>query len=199
LARNWNGGIAIVTAVAFAGCGTTATIHRQNGPAYEAEILSSDARSLHIRGDDNRTYAVPGAEISDVDHPGNPLIVAGGVLAGIAGLAMLGINGDQNSTPQERRDGMLVIGLIYGVPGLLMMLAGSVPYYRSKRGASEFENAATSSFALPPPSGYQQAYPPVSECPPCVPRRAPPAPPKPDEPHVTVPPAGEAPAPAAGP
>ena len=58
-------------AIALAGCSTTATIHRVNGPAYEAKILRSDPTSLVVQGDDGRPYRVPCQQVSDIDHPGN--------------------------------------------------------------------------------------------------------------------------------
>ncbi len=133
-------GIALVVALSVGACSTTATIHRAHGPAYEAEIADSDASRLRVLGDDGRLHEVPRAEVTDVDHPGNVVLTVGAVLAGIGALVALSILSDSNSTQQQRNDAT-AIALVYGLPGLAMLIAGGVTYIGSISRASAFENA----------------------------------------------------------
>ena len=194
-------GIALVVALSVGACSTTATIHRAHGPAYEAEIADSDASRLRVLGDDGRLHEVPRAEVTDVDHPGNVVLTVGAVLAGIGALVALSISSDSNSTQQQRNDAT-AIALVYGLPGLAMLIAGGVTYIGSMSRASAFENAIAPAAPRPPDRMYRAPGPPpgpppaAAPAPAAAPPAAPPtpAPPPPaDEPQVLPAPPAEPP------
>src|SRR5678815_1228801 len=67
------------------GCGTTATIQRTDGPPVEAEIDSSDASTLGVRGPSGNVVAFGQYQVASIDHPGGALIAVG------AGLTAVGL------------------------------------------------------------------------------------------------------------
>jgi hypothetical protein len=142
-------------AISLGGCSTTATIHRANGPAYEAKILRSDPTSLDVQGDDERPYRVPCEQVSEIDHPGNVIATVGAALMGIAGLAAWSIATERSQA--DRRDGVIAVSIGYGLPGLLMAVYGGSVWYSSKNKARACEEAPMPVVATPPD---RPAYPP---------------------------------------
>ena len=184
-------GMALVVALSVGGCSTTATIHRVYGPAYETEIADSDASALRVLGDDGRLHEVPRGEITDVDHPGNVVITVGAILVGIAALASISIMNERNGS--QNREEATAVGLVYGLPGLAMLVAGGVTYIGSKSKASAFENALVPAGPRPADRMYRAPVPPpwpppaAAPAPAAAPPAAPPAPAPPppaDEPQV---------------
>jgi hypothetical protein len=68
------------------GCGTTATIQRTDGPPVEAEIDSSDASTLRLRGPSGNVVAFGQSQVASIDHPGGALTATGAVVTAV-GLA----------------------------------------------------------------------------------------------------------------
>jgi hypothetical protein len=148
---------ALSVAISLAGCSTTATIHRVNGPAYEATILESDPTSLDVRGDDGRPYRVPRQQVSEIDHPGNVLATVGAALAGFAGLIAWAAATDHSQSQSDRRNAAIVVSTVYGLPGLLMAVAGGSIWFSSKEKARALEEAPMPLATTPPPD--RPAYP----------------------------------------
>ena len=146
---------ALAVAISLAGCSTTATIHRVNGPAYEATILRSDPTSLEIQGDDGRPYRVPREQVSDIDHPGNVLATVGAVLMGIAGLTAYAAETDKSGS--DSRNAAIAVGVVYGLPGLLMAVTGGAIWLSSKDKAKACEESTLPLGRMPPDV---PAYPP---------------------------------------
>jgi hypothetical protein len=190
-------GMALVVALSVGACSTTSTIHRVYGPAYEAEIVDSDASALRVLGDDGRLHAVSRPEVTDVDHPGNVLVTVGAVLVGIAAIATLSILGE-GDVSEEERETATAVSAVYGLPGLAMLIAGGVTYIGSKSRASAFENVLVPTGPLPADRMYRAPVPPPWPPPataPTAPAPTAPAPaPRPaDEPQVVPAPPAEAP------
>lgn len=81
---------ACVTAAVFSlNCGTTAVISKKGGESIEGKILGNDKENVYIQ-----TYAQPApikkAEITDIDHPGNGVLITGVILTayGILNIAV---------------------------------------------------------------------------------------------------------------
>jgi hypothetical protein len=190
-------GVALVVALSAGACSTTSTIHRAYGPAYEAEIVDSDASTLRVLGDDGRLHAVSRAEVTDVDHPGNVLVTVGAVLLGIAAVATLSILSEDHVS-EEERETATAVSAVYGLPGLAMLIAGGVTYIGSKSRASAFENALVPAGPRPVDRQYRAPFPPPWPPPAAAPApaAAPPAPappPRADEPQVVPEPPAESP------
>ena len=147
---------AVALATSVAGCGTTATIHRTHGPAYEAEIVRSSDRSLEVAGEDGQTYVVPREQISGIDHPGNVTFTVGVALMALAAVAVGSVvsesQGDVNSTGTA-----VTVGLVYGLPGLVMAAWGGANWLSSTSKARALEISPRPSPLLAPPD---QPYPP---------------------------------------
>jgi len=131
--------VALSGAISLAGCSTTATIHRTAGPAYEATIRRSDPTSVEVLGDDEQTYRVPCAEVADIDHPGNVLATVGAGLLGIAGLGAWSIAKDGSQA--DSKNAATAIGVVYGLPGLLMAVVGGSIWLSSKSNAKACEES----------------------------------------------------------
>jgi hypothetical protein len=72
---------ALVPLAVCAGCGTTSTITRVNGPAIEGHIVGGDAENVYV-GPKDAPQAIPRSEITDIDYPGDGATIAGAILAG---------------------------------------------------------------------------------------------------------------------
>ena len=189
-------GIALVVALSVGACSTTATIHRAYGPAYEAEIADSDASALRVLGDDGRLHEVSRVEVTDVDHPGNVVLTVGAVLIGIAAIATVSILSEADVSEQEQQTATAV-SMVYGLPGLAMLIGGGVTYIGSKSRASAFETGRFPAQSRPPqvqpaPAVPPPWPPPAASPPPAVTPPAP-APPPADEPQVVPAPPAESP------
>jgi hypothetical protein len=119
-----------VLLVSFSACATTATIHRVDSADNEAEIVSSDAEALIIRGSNGRLYRLDRDRVSDVDHPGNVDMVVGGILLGVVGLILASLPSN------EQRFTVLPAVIIYGVPGAALFGYGTYQYVKSVRAAA---------------------------------------------------------------
>ncbi|MSP91955.1 MAG: hypothetical protein EXR79_09190 [Myxococcales bacterium] len=60
--------VASALLVSGLGCGT-ATLHRAEEPAIDGRIAGSDAHTICIQNRAGRVFAVPDADVVDVDHP----------------------------------------------------------------------------------------------------------------------------------
>jgi hypothetical protein len=143
--------VALSVAISLAGCSSTATIHRVNGPAYEAKILRSDPTSLDVLGDDGRPYRVSREQVSDIDHPGNVLATVGAVLVGVAGLIAWAVATDHSQSQSDRNSAAIAVGTIYGLPSLVMAVTGGSIWLSSKEKARALEEAPMPIARTPPP------------------------------------------------
>jgi hypothetical protein len=127
---------------AFASCSTTATMSRNNGPAYEAEILSSDADFLSVRDNYGRQIVVSRDEVIEIDHPGNVLYTIGAVLVAMATpMLVAGVLHSNRSSKSDWSGMELVFGIPVAVTGLCLAIPGWSRYRRSKVAAEAFEDA----------------------------------------------------------
>src|SRR4051794_30682642 len=116
--------------LALAGCGTTATI-REGGVEHHVRIDRSTPSALIVQTNEGER-TIPRAGISEIDHPGNVLAVAGlpFVALGVANLL-----GAWNCGDGERSHafcmGSSVGGLTVSV-GLLMTIWGATTWDRSR-------------------------------------------------------------------
>jgi len=177
----------LVTAIAllcFTGCSWTATIARTDALDNEAEIDHSDADALYLLARNGGMYRIPRQSIRGIDHPGNVEMLIGAILLGF-GTWITADQWDRN------KDDARAIALVYGIPGLALLLTGLFRYIPSRRAAWAFQFADRPDPPLPPPGTY---YPP----PPPPAASLPPSPPPPPAGEVAPPPA-PAPAPPAEP
>jgi hypothetical protein len=106
--------IACVVLGICAGCSTSASFSRQSGPAFDAEILGSDARSLHVRDEDGREFLVPREDVADIDHPGNVLGTIGAVLMAMSvPWFVAALNSERPQSHQSEWAGM---ELVFAIP-----------------------------------------------------------------------------------
>ncbi len=146
---------ALVAALTSA-CSQTATITRQRGPAYEAKITRSDPTGLYVLGDDGREYRVPAEEVRDIDHPGNVLVVLGGVSLGFAGLLALPATGSNANTDGPDTSGVQMAAAMYGILGVAFLVPGLITWISSKNAAANLRPVAAD---LPPETLPAAAYP----------------------------------------
>jgi hypothetical protein len=173
--------VAVLVILCFGGCSSTATIVRTDAPDNEAEIVSSDAGTLYVRGHNGRIYGINRASVSDIDHPGNVEILVGSILLGILAIGLA------ESHDSTSRDDLALISALYAGPGLSLLISGLVHYVPSVQAARAFESAEVpvrplAPLAYPPPP--MTLPPPPAVAPPPPPPEAPPPPPE-TEPQVT--------------
>jgi hypothetical protein len=126
----------------FAGCSTTATVSHIDGLAYQANILGSDANSLHVRDTYGREFGVPREAVANIDHPGNVNFAIGLVLVALSAPLIIGDLAQRRDAQGSDWSGMgLVIGIPIAITGLCLAIPGWIRYRRSKRGAQAFEDA----------------------------------------------------------
>lgn len=166
------GALALALLTAGTSCTTTAQVARRSGPDEVGWIARSDEGALYIDEDGTgRTVRIAREDVRDVDHPGNGLMVAGGILLGLWGLLMINTNFRHglidagNLRGSDAAGGLPVtVGLV--VPGALMFSIGALKYGQSKRAAARFEDATGrqqgSTDPAAPPPGVMPAGHPVS-------------------------------------
>lgn len=178
--------VALTTLVCFGGCASTATIARTDGPDNEARIVTSDAGAVYVSARNGATYRIGRESIGTIDHPGNVEILIGSILVGVASLVAVSLYQEGDS------DAVAPIALVYGGPGLALMISGLYRYISSVQAAQAFESAEPPFPAPPPPFPpvWMPVPPPGMAPPPGIPTL--PAPP----PGGTTPPAPPAPPPA---
>jgi hypothetical protein len=168
--------IVLVVVVAFAACSSTATISRNFGPAYEAEITGSDARSLRVRAQNGYEFVVPREDVTDIDHPGNVLLTIGAVVTGMYSPFLVSGLAANNGGQDEWSGFVTVMGVMGVAAGLSLALTGLIPYKRSKQAAAAFEDANPVlpvvrpmyfyPVPLPPPGGAPVPFAPPPPVPP---------------------------------
>jgi hypothetical protein len=124
-----------IVLLALAGCGTTATI-REGGLEHHVRIDRSTPSALIVQTNEGER-TIPRAGISEIDHPGNVLAVAGMpfIALGVATLRGVWNCGDGESSHAFCM-GTAASGLTFSV-GLLMTIWGATVWERSHRAAGE--------------------------------------------------------------
>lgn len=114
------------------GC-SSATLERAGGPNIEARVVASDNKAVYVTGDDGQIYRVSRSTLRDVDHPGNVLMVIGGVfLVPALTLFIASLGSGSNNLERE-------MASTYFIMGAPLFLAGIIPYTQSVRAATSFE------------------------------------------------------------
>jgi hypothetical protein len=158
----WTRGVAAVMVVAVSSSACTATLYRRGMPELDGvTVESSDQSSVVIRKN-GVLYRVPGEQISEIDHPGNVLVLLGGLTAALG--AGLGVARLANRNPVGQD--MTPFVAVYGTLGLGLMLMGVIPWSRSRFGAHRFEQGRVEPAPLPIECAPPAAAP---GCPPLVP------------------------------
>jgi hypothetical protein len=121
---------AAALALLGAGCSTTATIFRSNGPNIESRIVDGDATSLFVQSDNGLVYRVDRRTVADIDHPGNVHLTIGALcLAASAGL----LASSFAESDRSDREGSLAAAAGYGGIGLPLALWGGWAFLRSRQ------------------------------------------------------------------
>ena len=130
--------MALIALICFAGgssgCSWTATVGRTDTLDSEAEIDHSDADALYLLARSGGIHRIPRHSVRSIDHPGNVEMIVGALLIGF-GAAIAIDEWDKNSSDAKG------IAVIYGVPGLTLLMLGAVRYFTSLRAAWAFQTA----------------------------------------------------------
>lgn len=112
---------------------TSATIHRSGGPDFEAQIVGGDRQHLYLRNEAGQTFAVPRSTVSDIDHPGNILMVAASPFLLVAAVLFLVPTQDECTTARciDSRSVLRALGLGYGALGAGLLAGGAIPWFGS--------------------------------------------------------------------
>lgn len=119
--------------VSLAGCAQTATIRTLDSGTIEAKLLSSDAQTLRVQ----TSYSVIDIRrdrVTDIDHPGNPLIVTGLSIAGVGVMqTVIGFILLATDEPIDFVTGQIGGGVIFMAAGSVIGWSGYKRWRRSKR------------------------------------------------------------------
>lgn len=135
------------------GCAeSTAIIGRPSGPPLKAEIDSSDASTLRLRGPNGELVALDQYGVSEIDHPGNVWAAVGLGLA--AGSALFLLPSLLPPKDAGRPDGFQGLGIAFGlggiVEGLTIFTYNITIWGRSRWRARAFESARPPDALIPP-------------------------------------------------
>jgi hypothetical protein len=180
--------VAVIALICSTGCSWTATIGRTDALDNEAEIEHSDADALYLLARNGTSHRVRRQSVRSIDHPGNVEAIVGAILLGF-GIAVAVDEWDKN------RGDAKAIAAVYGVPGLTLLLTGTVRYIMSLKAAWAFQTADEPATPVLMPAVYPppavQPPPPAAAPPPTPPPPAPSPPPQPppqpddEQPQVT--------------
>ena len=129
---------ALVALLALTHC-TSATLQRAGGPDLEAEIVGGDRDFVYVSNEAGQIFQVPRSSIVDVDHPGNPLMVASlpFILTAAVFWAVSSQSNCQTANCRDAENSFLqTMGLFYGAAGAAMLAGGAIPWFRSTGNAA---------------------------------------------------------------
>jgi len=118
-------------ALHLSACSSEATIRRRDGALVDARIVASDPDALFLAGPAGPTR-LPRADVDDIDHPGNVLVVAG--------LSVLLVGAQIIASEHQTGAGAASVAVTTGLPGLAMITWGATTYLRSNGAAARFQN-----------------------------------------------------------
>jgi hypothetical protein len=147
------GWLSLLTIVAVGCAGPTAIVRRPNAPPIEGEIASSDASTLRLQGPSGNGVSLGQYEVSEIDHPGNGLAIAGLVFAGASSLFLIPVLLPRR--PQDGPgDGWVGFGAAVGIGGIVEGLGvfayNAIVWGRSKARARAFEDGRPPDWLIPP-------------------------------------------------
>lgn len=101
----------------------------------DGKILRTQDGIMYVQPDDGDTVEIPVLQIDDIDHPGNGLIVTGGILALLGVLYILDF-----TTADDKLDATpgLLFGLLLTSTGSLMGTSGWALWIRSRAAAGSW-------------------------------------------------------------
>lgn len=133
---------------------SSATLYRHNAPDLEATIVDGDRDYVYVETDDDRVVRVARKQITEIDHPGNVDAVVGGVLTFVGGSLIAAGSQSHNLGG----DIAAVLGVIYAVPGAILLAEGLYRWQRSS-GAAEDNGTHLPLFVRKPDLGMRPAPP----------------------------------------
>lgn len=116
--------------VAAAACATTATVETRGGGAVEAHILGGSPGSVYLADRQHGRFTLRRDDITDVDHPGNVMLFAGGGLLAVGGIGLWFGNTRCGSAGEA---GSCAASVVPAIAGLLAAAWGAYVYHRSAR------------------------------------------------------------------
>jgi hypothetical protein len=151
--------VAIATLLS-AGCASSATILRPDGPPIEATITDSDESNLYVQDQNGNLLRIGGQyNVSEIDHPGNVVFAIGlpylAVGVGLLAAMKSAESGQPRDTGDAGAEGQAfgyLIGWTSLISGGALVAAGGLSWLRSKRAARRFEAVRPPDFLLPPPA-----------------------------------------------
>jgi hypothetical protein len=130
-----------------------AIVRRPVGPPIEAEIDSSDASTLRLRGPSGNLVSLGQYDVSEIDHPGNEWAMLGGLYVG-GGALMLVPLFMEPAPGAAGPNGFAGIAALTGISGIAIgvaMLAYNLSTWgRSRSRAHAFEAARPPPWLIPP-------------------------------------------------
>lgn len=146
---------------------SSATIERKGASNVEGMIVGGNRDFLYVLRDDDSVVKVRRAQVRDIDHPGNVLLVIGLPFVAM-GLTyfMTGAAAGQNTTDREMFYG---VGGFYGVLGAALAVPGYISWSSSRSAADPEDNLDVTPFGKVPEAGDEEgedrsdaAHPPVA-------------------------------------
>jgi len=119
--------------LALAGCGTTATI-REGDLEHQVRINRSTPSELFVQTNEGER-TISRAGISDIDHPGNVLAVAGLPFIALGAANLLGVWNCGDGESSHAFCMSSGVGVVTLSAGLLATIWGAVIWDRSRRAA----------------------------------------------------------------
>ncbi len=148
--------LAVVLAFTLGCAGPSATIRRTDATPVEADIDSSDASTLRLRGPHGTIVPLDQYQVSSIDHPGNVMAAIGAAYAAGGALMTLGYFAQVQSRPPDQRMGngfegmLLFITIGAAVLGIAVAVPNAIVWGRSKARAHAFESARPPEWMIPP-------------------------------------------------
>jgi len=124
----------------LAGCGSSALLSMKRGLMVEGRITGGDEDSVFVESESqegNSRIAVPRADITDIDHPGNVAATLGGIL-GAYGIANVAVGAP--ACDQRGDGGAFCVGVFLPLTiALPIFIYGLVTWQRSRSAAASVD------------------------------------------------------------
>jgi len=121
------------------GCGTSATITRNDGTLLEGWIQGGTQDSIIVEPRSGRRQEILRSEISDIDHPGNVHVLVGGIVFAYGGI-LAGTTAEHCTETGDNLSGC-VLGFVPVLAGAGILTWGLVTWLGSKETVKDRSSA----------------------------------------------------------
>lgn len=126
---------AAAVALATSGCATHARVHRYEHGVYEGHVLGGTKGDVILELPDGRRLPIPRGDVTAIEHPGRPQIVAGGATFLLGGIGAMVVAPSSCSSYLPERKSLCAASFVPVALGAAVLTWGIANYLGSSAAA----------------------------------------------------------------